>query len=241
MKSRGTRKQEAQGAGLWVLAVIAGLLLLYVLVTGTPTWVGALTPLLAAAAALSGVYLGSRLAQRQRVEEDTRKRRALATLLLHELRLLQIVLQDIHDSLEKEGEGVEPFQTGLYDQAGPELLRLTPATVDQLVPFYQLVHTLQVELHHYRHIPRGARAWHDAALKVRARQAAEHISEVARLLVKEGGIWPRPFPTIPMYSFPPEGPPFPAPTFEVHGSGRQAGVSSARQTFNLVEGHGGEP
>jgi hypothetical protein len=82
--------------------------------------------------------------------------------------------------------------------------------------------------------------WQDAALKVRATQAVLRIKETARLLVGEGGVWPRPLPTITIRSFPPEGPPFPAPTFVDAASGAQAGSSSARQTFDLLEGSGDE-
>jgi hypothetical protein len=204
VKSREIRQREARCAGIWTLAVVTGLLLVYVLVTGTPTWIGAIVPLITATAALSGVYLGSRLSQRQRQEEDERKRRALATLLLQVLRLLEIILKDIHDSFELHMEGVEPFHTAMYDQAGPELLRLTPDTIDRLAYFYQLIHTLQMELNRFRPHPPGSRAWHDAALKVRATQAALCIKEVARLLVAEGGIQPRPFPTMTIRTFPPE-------------------------------------
>jgi hypothetical protein len=55
MKSREDRKRDARCWGLWALAVVTGLLLVYVLVTGTPTWIGAIAPLITATAALSGV------------------------------------------------------------------------------------------------------------------------------------------------------------------------------------------
>lgn len=208
MKSREERRWEARSMSGWVLVAVTGLLLMYVLVTGTPTWVAAMTPLIAATAALSGVYLGSRLNQRQQEQEDERKRRILATLLLQELQLLEIVLKDIHDSFEKEWEGVESFHTATYDQAGPELLRLRSDTVDQLASFYQLVHTLQMELNRFRHHPPGSRTIQDGILKVRATQTAHRIRDVARLLVAEGGIWPGPSPTIMVRTFPPEGPRF---------------------------------
>jgi hypothetical protein len=58
MKSREDRKREARCMGIWVLAVVTGLLLVYVLLTGTPMWISAKAPLIAATAALGGVYLG---------------------------------------------------------------------------------------------------------------------------------------------------------------------------------------
>ena len=214
VSSREERRREAQGVGIWVLAVVTGLLLVYVLITGTPTWVGAMSPLIAATAALGGVYLGSRLNQQQREEEDERKRQALATLLLHEVRMLSIILEDIHRSGELYMEAVEPFHTAMYDQAGAELLRLTPETVDRLTYFYQLVHTLQMELNRFRVIPLDQRQWHNAALRVRATQTALAMQETVRLLKAEGGVWPRPFPSITIRGYPPVGPDFPPSPFE---------------------------
>jgi hypothetical protein len=90
MKSREDRKHEARCMGIWVLAAVIGLLLLYVLFVGAPApWIGAMAPLITATAALGGVYLGSRLSQRQRREEETQRRRALATLLLSEVRFVE--------------------------------------------------------------------------------------------------------------------------------------------------------
>jgi len=214
VKPREDRKRDARCMGIWVLGVITGLLLVYILITGTLTWVGAMAPLITATAALGGVYLGSRLSQRQREEEDERKRRALATLLLHEVRLLSIILKDIHRSGELHMEAIEPFHTATYDQAGAELLRLTPETVDRLTYFYQLVHTLQMELTRFRIIPLDQRQWHNAALRVRATQTALAMQETVRLLTVEGGIQPRPFPPFTIRGYPPVGPDFPPSPFE---------------------------
>jgi hypothetical protein len=214
VKSREDRQREVRRGGIWVLAVVTSLLLVYVLITGTPTWVGAMAPLIAASAALGGVYLGSRLSQRQREEEDERKRRALATLLLHEVRLLSIILKDIHRSGELHMEAIEPFHTAMYDQAGAELLRLTPETVDRLTYFYQLVHTLQMELNRFRVIPPDQRQWHNAALRVRATQTALAMQETVQSLTAEGGVWPRPFPSFTIRGYPPIGPDFPPSPFE---------------------------
>jgi hypothetical protein len=192
VKPREGRRREAWYRGLGTLGAVAGLLLLYELCEGMPAAEGgALGPWIGASIGAAMTYLPTR---RQRREEEARQRRTLATMLLQELRLLEIVLKDINDSFELDMEEVEPFHTAMYDQAGPELLRLTPTTVDQLAYFYQLIHTLQMQLNWFRHHPPGSRAWHDAALKVRATQAALLIKDVARLLVAEGGIRPRPFP-----------------------------------------------
>jgi dolichol kinase len=103
VKSREDRKREARCGGIWVLAVVTGLLLVYVLLTGTPTWIGAIAPLIAATAALCGVYFGAHLSQQQRLKDEQRRRRALATLLLSEIQVLYEILQDIYTSLPFEG------------------------------------------------------------------------------------------------------------------------------------------
>jgi hypothetical protein len=150
VKPREARKRDAQGMGIWVLAVIAGLLLVYVLITGTPTWVGAMAPLIAATAALGGVYLGSRLAWRQRRVEDEQRRRTLATGLLSEIRLLDNSLRDLHGDPTAAYRVIEPFQTAMHDQAGANLLLFKPETVHALTIFYHGVHELRTTLARHR-------------------------------------------------------------------------------------------
>jgi hypothetical protein len=100
---------------------------------------------------------------------------------------------------------IEPFHTAMYDQAGAELLRLTPETVDRLTYFYQLVHTLQRELTRFRIIPLDQRQWHNATLRVRATQTALAMQETVRLPTAEGRVWPRPFPLFTIRGYPPVG------------------------------------
>jgi hypothetical protein len=209
MRSQEKRRREAWRLIWWVLGMIAGLLILY-------HWIEDVTApqLIAVVGTLTGVFLGSQLNQRQREEEDERKRRALATLLLPEVRLLHIVLNDIYKSQELHMEAIEPFHTAIYDQAGGELLRLNRETVMSLANLYHLIRTLQMELNRFRAIPTDQRLWHNGVLRVRATQAALAIKDTVQLLTDEGGVLPRPFPSFPISGYPPVGPDFPPSPFE---------------------------
>lgn len=206
MKSREDRKREAQCCGVWVLAVVAGLLLLYVLITGTPTWIGAIAPVISATAALGGVYLGSRLSWQQRREEEAQRRRTLATGLLGEIRLLESSLWDIHEDPTAAYRIMEPFQTAVYDQAGANLLLFTPETVGALNLFYNGVHELRTTLARYRiqypdprdlgqHHPLGDQE--HGYIRIMATSVYYDIRDVAtRLRKDEGGQRPNRLPSV---------------------------------------------
>jgi hypothetical protein len=197
VKSREERKRKAQRGGIWTLAVVSGLLLVYVLVTSTPTWVAAMTPLITATAALGGVYLGSWLTQRRQREDEQRRRQALATILLSEVKLLYHILKDIFQASYLKGlhvQVIESFHTAMYDQAGADRLLFTPETTHALAAVYQNVHTLRVELNRSRDVPADQRLSIDEALRVRTHYTAEQIEEVMHKLSGEGGIWPRDYP-----------------------------------------------
>ena len=133
MKSRAAKRHEAWQLIAGVGAVVAGLLILYCLCEGVPpSGTGAMAPLMTASAALAGVGLKSWLAWRQRRKEDDQRRRALATGLLSEIRLLEPGLRDIHDDTTAAYRVMELFQTAMYDHAGANLLLLKPETVHAL-------------------------------------------------------------------------------------------------------------
>jgi hypothetical protein len=151
VKSRATKRREAWQLIAWVGGVVAGLLILYCLSEGTPpSGTGVMAPLITASAALAGVGLGSWLAWRQRRKEDDRRRRAIATSLLSEIRLLEPGLRDIHDDMTAAYRVMEPFQTAMYDQAGANLWLFKPETVYALNIFYNGVHELRTTLARYR-------------------------------------------------------------------------------------------
>jgi hypothetical protein len=200
MKSRNDRKREARCGGTWALAVVTGLLLVYVLITGTLTWIGVIAPLITTTAALGGVYLGSRLSQRQRREEETQRRQTLATGLLSEIRLLESGLRDIHGDPTAAYCVIEPFQTAVYDQAGANLLLFQPATVHALNLFYNGVHELRTTLARYRlqypdlhdlaqrYPPGDQEHTHVRLMATNVHDVIEDV--VTRLHKDEGGRWP---------------------------------------------------
>ena len=216
MKSREDRKREARCGGIWVLAVVTGLLLVYVLLTGTPTWIGAIAPLIVATAALCGVYFGAHLSQQQRLKDEQRRRRALATLLLSEIQVLyessKISTQAYHLKALHQ-VAIEPFHSAMYDQAGGDRLLFQSEMVQVLAQFYSLIYTCRMELNHFRGLTPEQRTGREDALLFRMLYTAELIQEAMHKLSAEGGAWPIAFPSR-TYTIYPEAftfPPFPKP------------------------------
>jgi hypothetical protein len=207
VKSREDRKREAWCAGIWVLAVVTGLLLLYVLLAGAPTpWIGAMAPLITATAALGGVYLGSRLSQRQRLEEEQRRRRALATLLLSEVRFVEGVVRRLRGMVNLEGALIQPYETTVYDSAGANLLLFDKATVLELNTFYVLVRDLRAMLQLISVSENRIEELDEITLRAKATYSASLVQGVARRLSAEGGEWPmplQPYDLLPLPDLPP--------------------------------------
>jgi hypothetical protein len=221
VRSRDARKHEARCWGRWMLVAVAGLLILYMLVEGSPNpWIGAVTPLITVTATLSGVSLGSRPAYQQRREEENQRRRTLATLLLSELQLLEQTLRAIRLQADPGGNtAVAPFQTAVYSGAGVNLLLFMPETVHAPTFFYRQLHALRETLtdlvglvHITGHpFPAGDTAVH-WKVRWRAASAAHALKDVAQRLSAAGGQWPRALPIMPTHSL--DLPDWPPPAFE---------------------------
>src|SRR5262245_26764715 len=137
-----------------------------------------MVPLITVAGTLSGVFLGSRLSQRLRIEEEQRRRQALATALLSEVRFLEGLLRDIATALipgEPGEEMVEPYRTAVYDSAGADLLLFSRETVHDLDVLYQLVHRLSEELQELRRGQIDASGDHYSTVRLRTIYAANYI------------------------------------------------------------------
>jgi len=207
VKLRETKRREAWQLIAWAGGVVAGLLILYCMSEGAPlSGTGAMAPLMTASAALAGVVLGSWLAWRQRRKEDDQRRRALATGLLSEIRLLEPGLRDIHDDTTAAYRVLEPFQTAMYDQAGANLWLFTAETVYALNIFYNGVHELRTTLARYRmqypdphdlaerYPPRDQE---HTRVRLIATNVADVIPDVVRCLhTDEGGRWPDMLPSL---------------------------------------------
>jgi hypothetical protein len=77
--------------------------------------------------------------------DDRQKRRALATLLLSEIRFLEGNLREIcYEAPRSLYYSIRPFPTAIYDEAGANLLLFSPATVPALNVFYQQIHDLRM-------------------------------------------------------------------------------------------------
>jgi hypothetical protein len=161
-------------------------------------WSGTFGALLGAV--LGGV-LGFMAAWLPKHWDDRQKRRALATLLLSEIRFMEGNLREIYY------RGVTTpdfgFQTAIYDEASANLLLFSPPTVQALNVFYQHIHNLP-ELRTMGDV----NGWLGVAY-----QAACYIPEVATRLRDEGGEWPRPYGPPPSPWEPRDLPP---PMFEGH-------------------------
>jgi hypothetical protein len=159
------------------LLIGTGLLLLIIIKVPQGTGLG---PVLGAWIGAGLAYLFTR---RQRLEEEQRRRRALATILLSEIQVLYDILKDIHHAFFLKAfhkATIEPFHTAMYDQAGSDRLLFQPETAQVLAQFYALTHTLQTELNKL--------GQDDHALLVRTQYTAECIQEVMRQLSAEGGV-----------------------------------------------------
>lgn len=214
MKSREDRRREARGLGLGMLGTVAALLVLYMLVEGTPTsGTAGLGPVIGASLGASVAYI---LTRHQRRQEDDQRRRALATGLLSEIRFLERLLRDITTAVipgEPGDEMIEPYRTTVYDSAGANLLLFSRDTVHDLDALYQLVHRLREELQEIRRGQIDASVDHYHSVRLRAVYAVAYIRKVAsRLQDDEEGMWPRP---LPFWSVPAdELPPLPPPVFQ---------------------------
>jgi hypothetical protein len=197
-----------------VLLLIGTGLLLLIIILKVPQGTG-LGPVLGAGVGAGMAYLFTRS---QRLDEEQRRRRALATILLSEIQVLYYTLKDIHQAFFLKALHkvmIEPFHTAMYDQAGSDRLLFQPETTHVLARFYALTHILRTELKEFRDLPVEHRIGRDDhALLVRTQYTAEHIQEAMRRLSAEGGVWPVDYPKriYHMYSEVPEDfifPPFP--------------------------------
>jgi hypothetical protein len=162
-------------------------------------WIGVIGTLLGAVIGGVVTYFTTWELKRR---DDQHKRRALATGLLSEIRLLESSLRDIHDDATAAYRTVEPFQTAMYDQAGANLLLFQPATVHALNVFYNGVHELRTTLARYRvqdpdpsdlaqHLPPRDRE--HTNVRLIATNVHDGIGDVVRRLHKdEGGPKARP-------------------------------------------------
>jgi len=187
-----------------LLLIGTGLLLLIIIKVPQGTGLG---PVLGAVIGAGLAYLFTR---RQRLEDEQRRRRALATMLLSEIQDLYYTLKDIHQAFFLKAlhkVTIEPFHTAMYDQAGSDRLLFQLETAQVLARFYALTHILRTELHEFRDLPMEHRIGRDDhALLVRTQYTAERIQEVMRQLSAEGGVWPIAYPkrTYLMYPEDPE-------------------------------------
>jgi hypothetical protein len=157
-----------------------------------------MSPLITATFALIGVFWSSRLAERQRLRDEERRRQALATFLLGEIHVLHIILEDINQAYYVQGlhrVAIEPFHTTMYDQAGGDRLLFQAETAQVLARFYTLVSTLRTELTKFREHTPESRRGEDDALRARTLYVAGLIEEVTHKLSAEGGAWSLGFPT----------------------------------------------
>jgi len=152
LKSRRARQRQGWYLIAWVIGALVVLGSLYLVIEGTiSSNVVGLAPWFGAAIGASLAYL---LTRQQRREEDSQRRGALATLLLHELQLLEQALTDIRRELEPAGrKEVPPFQTMIYDQAGTTLLLFKSETIYALRSFYSQVYDLRKVLTEIRARP----------------------------------------------------------------------------------------
>jgi hypothetical protein len=220
VKSREAKRHTAWQLIAWTSGVVVGLLILYTLTEGTSiAGVGIMVPLITVTGTLCGVYLGAHLSQQQRLKDEQRRRRALATLILSEIQVLYEILKDIHQAYHLKGlhkVAIEPFHTAMYDQAGIDRLLFQSETTQVLAQFYSLVNTLRMELNEFRGLTPEQRAGRDDALRFRTLYIADLIKEAMHKLSAEGGAWPIAFPsrTYTIYPEEPEAftfPPFPKP------------------------------
>jgi hypothetical protein len=152
-------------------------------------WIGFIGTLL-------GAVIGFVAALLMKYLDDCRKRQALATGLLSEIRLLHLSLRDIHDDTTAAYRVMEPFQSAMYDQAGTNLLLFEPETVHALNIFYNGVHELQAMFARSRvqypdpqalaqHYPPGDKE--HKHVRNMATNVDDTVSDVAKQLRKEGG------------------------------------------------------
>lgn len=188
MKSREERRQEARRWGLGVLGAFAGLVLLYGFYEGMPAaGGGGLGPLLGASIGASLTYLFTR---RQRREEETQRRRVLATMLLSELRSLEKALREACQR-SPETRSIMVAQTAMYDQAGAHLLLFSLDTAQALIDFYQQVPKVRALAQGFNANPQLLSSGHKQ-LWQSGIDALKALREAAtRLHNDEQGEWPR--------------------------------------------------
>jgi hypothetical protein len=191
VKPREVRRGEARYWGIGMLVAVSGLLFLYVLVEGAPTpQILPVAPLVTAAATLSGVYIGSRLTERQRREGDRQRRRVLATMFLSELRSLERALREACQQ-SPETRSITVARTPTFDQAGAHLLLFSLDTAQALITFYQQVPKVQALAHGFRANPQLQGSGH-TQLWQSSIDALKALREAAtRLHRDEQGEWPR--------------------------------------------------
>jgi hypothetical protein len=168
---------------------------------------------------LCGVYLGAYLSQQQRLKDEQRRRRGLATFLLGEIQVLYLLLKDIDQASHMKAlhkVAIEPFYTAVYEQAGGDRLLFQEETMQVLAQFYTLGYTLRMELNEFRGLTPEQRAGREDALRFRTLYIADRIQETMHKLSAEGGVWPLAFPahTYTIDAEEPEAftfPPFPKP------------------------------
>lgn len=120
------------------------MLILYGLTEGSPTaGIGIMTPLITVAGTLSGVFMGARLTQHQRRQEDHKSRRELATMFSSELRALEKPLLEACQQ-SPETTSIVLAQMAAFNQAGAHLVLFSPATLQALTDFYHQVSEVQV-------------------------------------------------------------------------------------------------
>jgi hypothetical protein len=166
-------------------------------------WIGVIGTLLGAVIGGVVAYFTTWELKRR---DDQHKRRALATGLLSEIRLLEFSLRNIHGDTTAAYRVMEPFQTAMYDQAGANLLLFRPATVHALNIFYNGVHELRTTLARYRmQYPDpqdlaqrlSPRDQEHTRVRVIAANVHDGIRDVAtRLRTDEGGQWPESLPPL---------------------------------------------
>jgi hypothetical protein len=205
---------------------VAGLLILYLLVEGSPSlkaeglWL-LLGPLLGASVGASvGASLTNIFTRRRRLEEENERRRALATMLLSEICLLEQALYNIHHSPIPGESPVEWLQTATYDQAGTDRLLFSFETIQALTRFYQWVHDLRAVLPRSRTDPIDPAHHVHWQIRVRVQAAIRALATAFRRLQAEGGD-PPPTPSIETARYP-EVPELPTPVCEATDSWRRS-------------------
>jgi hypothetical protein len=131
MKARKVRRQEAWAWVKGIGVALAILLLIWIVDDSmSDAWISSIS-------ALAGVFLGFWINQYQTQRDQRRRRQALATALLGEIRFLEFALYRIY-----RHQSFDTPSTIVYDHAGEALLLFSVETVHAVTDLYQRAHAV---------------------------------------------------------------------------------------------------